>query len=471
MRLAPKLALAFLVVVGAVFVANTWLGMRWHARLYRTDSMRDLERIGRGLAIAAEVVWRDHGRAQALALVDETNQRDDETRVRWVPLRGGADGPEAPSDQLAALRNGRSAVWLDAEGGRIYTYVGLSVDPAEPGVLELSESLEPGADWLRTRALLHVGSGLMMVVLSAIASLLLGERFVARPVRALVEQARRIGEGDFAAKLALPGRDEFAALAHEMNAMAERLASARRRVDDETAARLAAVEQLRHADRLSTAGKLASGIAHELGTPLHVISERARMIASGEAGAPEEVRACAEVIHQQASRMTHIVRQLLDLARRRHPETGPTDLVGLARSTLALLTPLAEKRGVLLALAPPAAAVVAEVDPGQIQQALTNLVLNALDATPGGGRVTVSVAADADAARIEVADEGPGIEEAQLRRLFDPFFTTKPVGAGTGLGLSIAEGIAHEHGGGIEVHSAPGAGSRFAIRIPTGGAS
>jgi two-component system NtrC family sensor kinase len=469
MRLAPKLALAFLLVVGGVFVANTWIGMRWHARLYQADSMRDLERIGRGLAIAAEVVWRDHGQAQALALVDETNARADETLVRWVPLRGGDDGPEAPPERLAALRNGGSVAWLDAEGGRLYTYVGLSVEPGAPGVLELSESLEPGEEWLRTRALLHAGSGLLMILLSALASLLLGERFVARPVRALVEQARRIGEGDFGAQLVLPGRDEFADLAREMNAMAARLDGARRRIDDETAARLSAVEQLRHADRLSTAGKLASGIAHELGTPLHVISERARMIASGEAREPAEARACAEVIHQQASRMTHIVRQLLDLARRRQPETGATDLVGLVRSTLALLAPLAEARGVGLALAPPAAPVTAEVDPGQIQQALTNLVLNALDATPASGRVTVSVAADGGAARIQVADEGPGIEEDRLRHVFDPFFTTKPVGAGTGLGLSIAEGIAHEHGGCIEVHSVPGAGSRFAIRVPIGG--
>src|SRR5262249_6763278 len=155
------------------------------------------------------------------------------------------------------------------------------------------------------------------------------------PVAALALKARRVGQGDFSSPLELPGRDEFAELAHEMNAMCDRL--------EQT------VSQLRHADRLATVGKLASGLAHELGTPLNVISARAEMIASGETTKAEALD-YSRVIVQASERLAGIVRQLLDFARPRDPRKVRQDLVRLTRQTLQLLTPLAAKKRVTLTM-------------------------------------------------------------------------------------------------------------------------
>jgi two-component system NtrC family sensor kinase len=209
-----------------------------------------------------------------------------------------------------------------------------------------------------------------------------------------------------------------------------------------------------------------------------VISGRAQMIASGETADADETVACARIIEQQTERMTAIVRQLLDFARRRRAEKVATDLARLVKQTLDMLEPLAAKRGVRMhgeeALGP----VVARVDPSQLQQALTNLVMNAIQACKASGSVRARAyfepdAADASGARradrravLEVSDDGEGIPPDRLSAIFDPFFTTKGVGEGTGLGLSVAHGIAAEHGGFIEVQSEVGRGTRFRIFIP-----
>jgi signal transduction histidine kinase len=298
-------------------------------------------------------------------------------------------------------------------------------------------------------------------------------------VSALVAKARRIGAGDFSGPLVIRRGDELSQLAREMNSMAAELDAAAHKVASESAARVRAVEQLRHADRLTTVGKLASGLAHELGTPLNVVAGRAKMIATGEIESPEEGTESARIIVEQAERMARIVRQLLDFARRRTNEKRSTDLGALARQTGSLLEPLAAKRGVSLRCEEPAAPVSAAVDASHIQQALTNLVVNAIQASDRERSVSIRVAVCDDApegprgprpggpwALLEVRDQGVGIRAEHLPEVFDPFFTTKPVGEGTGLGLSIAHGIAEEHGGWIDVESGPQRGSCFRIWLP-----
>jgi signal transduction histidine kinase len=224
---------------------------------------------------------------------------------------------------------------------------------------------------------------------------------------------------------------------------------------------------------------LASGLAHELGTPLNVVAGRAKMIATGEIESPEEGTESARIIVEQTERMTRIVRQLLDFARRRGSEKRNADLGALARQTAELLDPLAVKRGVSLRCEEPSGRVSAAVDASQIQQALTNLVVNAIQASDRGRGVSIAVSLRDEApegprgprpggpwAVIEVRDQGSGIPREHLPEVFDPFFTTKAVGEGTGLGLSIAHGIAEEHGGWIDVESEPQRGSCFRIWLP-----
>jgi signal transduction histidine kinase len=248
-----------------------------------------------------------------------------------------------------------------------------------------------------------------------------------------------------------------------MNAMCERL-------EREQRARQLALEQLRHAERVNTVGRLAAGVAHELGTPLNVVGLEAKRIAIGRA-VGEAAQEGAKVIATQAERMTLIISQLLDFARRRSPRMSVVELGEVAATTLSLVFALAARSGVTLRHEAPQKVNV-NADAGQLQQVLTNLVVNALQASPRGAEVCVTTGQEqrpgqADkTAFVRVVDAGSGIEPDALPRIFEPFFTTKDVGQGTGLGLAVAEGIVEEHGGRIEVTSAPGAGASFTVWLP-----
>jgi signal transduction histidine kinase len=251
----------------------------------------------------------------------------------------------------------------------------------------------------------------------------------------------------------------------------------RERLELEVSRRESAVEQLRHADRLNTVGKLASGLAHELGTPLNVVAGRASLIASRRVAGDEACKS-AEVIVQQTERMSAIIRNLLSFARRGGARKSPLDLSRLVRETVALLEPLAKKQGVEIHVMN-GTPHVAPVNAGELQQVLTNLVMNAVQAMPKGGVVRVTleqgpVPADhgrasrssTPYARIRVKDEGTGIAPDVLPHIFDPFFTTKDVGDGTGLGLSVTFGIVRDHGGWIEASSTLGEGAEFVVYLP-----
>ncbi|HSQ66794.1 MAG TPA: ATP-binding protein [Polyangiaceae bacterium] len=238
------------------------------------------------------------------------------------------------------------------------------------------------------------------------------------------------------------------------------------RVVAEESARRSAVDQLRHAERLTTLGKLVSSVAHEIGTPLSVLSGHAERIASGKLGA-ERTTESARIILLEAKKITTIVRQLLDFGRRHTGARGPADLTGLSRATVALLQPLARQRGVQLDLVA-AQSVSATVSVPEIEQVLTNLIVNALQATKSGGHVEVKVVVNdqTKTADLVVEDTGSGIAPEIIAHVFDPFFTTKGPGEGTGLGLSVSHNIVREHGGSIHVQSEVGRGSRFVVTLP-----
>jgi signal transduction histidine kinase len=242
------------------------------------------------------------------------------------------------------------------------------------------------------------------------------------------------------------------------------------------AARIASNEQLRHANRLATVGQLAAGIAHELGSPLQVVAGRAKMIATGEA-AEGAARESGRIILEQAQRMTQIIRGLLDFARRRPARRSVTNLQDVARETLTMLGPIAKKKSVALEIESGGPLTV-QVDMVQTQQALTNLVMNAIQSVGERGHVTIAVSLqrvsppadhggpEAEYACLGVRDDGPGIKEQDRPRVFEPFFTTKDVGEGTGLGLAVADGLVRENGGWIAVESEVGRGACLSIFLP-----
>jgi signal transduction histidine kinase len=403
--------------------------------------------------------------------------------VRWIALAPEApagDEPLLARDRLGPVRAAEELSLLHTFKDReaMVTYLPIWLEPGRVlGAIELYERFDGRATEIRgeVRRVLVRTTVATLAATAAITGL--GILFVGRPMKRLVEKARRIGEGDLSGPLVFHQRDEIGELAHEMNQMCDRLSRAQHRIEEETAKRLATAEQLRHADRLTTVGKLASGLAHELGTPLNVVSGRAKMIARGQVSGAEAIENGA-IIAEQCDRMAHIIRQLLGFARRRQPHRSPTELGELARQTLGLLAPIAQKSRVTLTLNPPEGPVNAAVDAALVQQALTNLVVNAMQSMKQGGRVTVELGRtratpppdlggeSAEYVFVHVEDEGSGIAPEHLPHIFEPFFTTKDVGEGTGLGLSVTFGIVRDHGGWIAVESALSRGSRFSMYLP-----
>jgi signal transduction histidine kinase len=468
-RLVHKLTITFLVGSFAVLGANGVLRVRRETRFFEGAAARDHRALGGSLGAAVAATWRTEGEARARALFAAAQAKQRRVQMRLEPS-GAVDAAT-----LDALARDGAVTRIERVGEDEQRVTRVSIDAPGAPVLTIAESLaEERAYVRRTIVDTFLLSGALAAI-SGLLTMLLGSWLVGWPIERLVAKARRVGAGDFGGPLPIERDDELGALAGEMNAMCDRLAAAQQALADAGEARVRAVEQLRRADRLGTVGTLASGIAHELGTPLNVVAARAEMIARGEITGEDAVRSAA-IIEQSASRMTTILRQLLDFARRRPAQTQPFDLVALARETATLLETLAEKKGVELARPPVDAigAVVAEVDVGPVQQALTNLVVNAIQAVPDGGHVSIEVesslreldGATVRCALLRVRDDGPGIADEHLAHVMEPFFTTKEVGEGTGLGLSVAYGIARDHGGLIEVASTPGTGSTFTLVLP-----
>jgi signal transduction histidine kinase len=485
MKVATKFALAFVAVGLLSVVVYSSVAASREVDHIETTVAEDLASLGRRLSASVLSVWERDGEERALELVALHNS-DEAIDVRWTWLDVDSNHtffPKGGTAVVPSLIRGEQRTWVGVtpDGKRlVYAYVPLLRQGMRPAALEFSRPLvkESQVFWSEIREQLVLSS---IVVLSAAAvAILLTSMIVSRPLARVAEQARRIGNGDLSHKLPVRGSDEVSALVIELNAMCEAIKEARLRAEGEAEKRIGAVEQLRHADRLRTVGQLASGIAHELGTPLNVIAMRAKMIATGEvpaADAPESAR----IIVSQTDRVTKIVRQLLDFARRRAPKRAETDLADLAEHTSQLLSALAKKSKVEVEVVQPKAsekkAVRLKVDAAQIEQALTNLVINGIHAMPEGGSLKISVhESDAAPTRdpermqrcavVEVADTGIGIAPENLERIFEPFFTTKGVGEGTGLGLSVTHGIVEDHGGWMKASSTIGKGTCFTLFLP-----
>ena len=475
MRLIPKTTALLVLSMAACLAVEGWLTIRRTTAFLEADVRADETQLAQPFAEAVALVWRQVGPGVARSLIDHADAVSGDMDIRWVAIDSlGAILPDPLDDQLRA---GEQVSTVERGGDRLVTYVPIRVGDAPTGAIEVAQQLTRERAYIHANVVRRVATVVVLALVCGILAAMIGAWFVRRPVRRMIALTRAIGEGRPAPRIAPTGRDELAELGRELDAMCDRLADADERARQQTAARIAAIEQLRHADRLTTAGTLAAGLAHELGTPLNVVSGRAAMIRSGtldRAGVAE----CARIIGEQVTRMTAFVRQFLAFARRRESVKVATDLSALVRQTIALITPVARRHDVTVTLADGATPMIASVDPSQLEQVLTNLLMNAIQDMPTGGPIGVRI--DRTAATpppdvtttastwyvIRVIDAGHGIPPANLTRIFEPFFTTKEVGTGTGLGLSVAYGIVRDHGGWIGVDSAIGRGTTFSVYLP-----
>ncbi len=317
---------------------------------------------------------------------------------------------------------------------------------------------------------------LLYIAVDALALLLVGyfllTRLIVRPIEAIARATRRLARGDFGSTLSLRPNNEIGLLADDFNAMVRQLQSHRQRLESQVEALRRANEELAEAQRslirsekLATVGRLAAGVAHEIGNPLSAVIGYVELIQDGDLD-PETCRDLMARIDNELHRIDGTLRDLLDTSR---AELQTQTLLGvqpLLASAIRLVEAQPRFRGIAIDahLDPDLPAV--EATEGRMQQVLVNLLLNAADAMGGQGQIHLRALSAGAEVLIEVEDTGPGISPEALPHLFEPFFTTKGPGEGTGLGLAICQSIVAGFGGRLEVRSPPGQGATFTIALP-----
>jgi signal transduction histidine kinase len=305
------------------------------------------------------------------------------------------------------------------------------------------------------QALLVIGAAalILALVLAALVS-----RIVARPAQALAEASTRVAQGDYEAPLPRAGDDEIGQLARAFGEMRQAIAAREDRL------RSAQAEMI-HREKLAAMGRLVAQLSHEINNPIYNIQNC--LEALERRGDPRDPnREFLALAQEELSRMATLTRQLLDQSRPLSDAAAVTDLNALARRVLTLAGPKLASREITCEVTLDGEMPPVTVHPEAIQQVLANLVDNAADAMPQGGRLRLSTRVHPDAVEVVVEDTGTGISEADLPHIFEAFYTTKPGVAGIGLGLFVSEGIVRGHRGRLTVDSVVGEGSRFTVRLP-----
>lgn len=286
---------------------------------------------------------------------------------------------------------------------------------------------------------------------------------ISRPIDALARGVREVAGGRLDTRIPVTTRDEVGDLAETFNEMTARLLKNRNDIEKAHRQVLESEKQLARSERMAAVGQLAAGLAHEINNPLNVVSGFADFVLDKTAS-DDPRRQALEDISRETVRCQRLVSQLLDFAKPKEPVREPADLNELVSDTAALLRAQAKAQGVVLELRLEESLSRVTLDRDQIKQVLLNLCLNACQAMPQGGTLSVETAKRGERIEVVVSDSGGGITAEDLGRVFTPFFTTKD--HGTGLGLATSYAIAERHGGALRVQSRPGAGASFTLSLP-----
>ncbi len=373
---------------------------------------------------------------------------------------------EREADLLgSALRELR----IDAAGPRVYMPLETEGGEHLAARLTLKGSALPSTD------IAYTLKGILTVMAVGTALLLLNtyifiNRFFLRPLGTLVEASNRAAAGDFSKRITeAETYDEMGRMIRAFNLMTDKIAEHRRTLEEDIRSargKITATERrLFAAQRLSTAGTLAAGIAHEINNPLGGMINATRAIREGRLDEAKR-QEYTELISDGLERVRGIVQKILQL-RSRPFEPRPVPLREAVEQAASFLRHRAEAKGVQIRNELPPDLPTVNGDPQELQQAFLNVLMNAVDAcVMGEGVVTVAPRAAVDAVSVTVADNGCGMEAEELARCQDPFFTTKDVGEGTGLGLSVARNIVANHGGKLDIESRRGSGTVVTLTFP-----
>jgi len=483
MKIYLKIYFSIVLLLITILGIDGYLSVNREIENFSSDMQKDALLIGQALSGMVEHAWKVTGKNEAIRLINNANKKEHAIRIRWVWLDTSASAPYLPQASTTMLsrvllgHNVSVTIKTRDDEERRCTYVPITIDKQRSGAIELSESLMPlkyytYKAWLRVLVIT-----MLLVLTSALLLWFIVKIMITKPLKRLIDKTREIGSGNLDADLAIRGTDEVSELGMAMNTMAKELSAARKALHNENEARLTVLDNLRHAERLVTIGKLSAEVAHELGTPLNVIAGRAKLIQTENLD-PHEAIECSRIISEQTDRVTNVIRNLLGFARRSSPNRTSVDIEQTVNLVLEILKPRAHKKKIVFEVTKSDKIPRLIIDSIQIQQVMINLITNGIQAMPHGGRLGLELGVrdvynpktkdglHERCVTVSITDEGEGISEENMKHLFEPFFSTKETGEGTGLGLSIVNGIVEEYGGWIEVKSEQGRGTCFTVFLP-----
>lgn len=452
-----------------IFSETLALAVRQNVRLGRTtDELRELldEILGRP-GLVAVVIFGPGG-----GLVAAT-------------VAPGAEPPEADALVQQTLSSRRAGVaTVELKSGRVLRHVQPFRWPVagRTAAIEVRQTLAGMEQDFRRAIRESIISRLLVLAAFVLSVVALTRWNISRPIRSLIAGAQAIGHGDLGQRIEVVRRDEIGQLADEFNRMACNLQEANQRLIHEATERLRLEQEAQQAQKLAAVGMLAAKVAHEIGTPLNVISGRAEVLARS-LSSEQPGRRHLDVILGQTERIARIIRTLLDYTRPKQPDLQPVEVLPILGRVASMLMDRSRRREVRIVLELPTGLPAVKADPDQLQQLFLNLVQNALDVSPPGASVRLAAGdesllpaegraavrrgeTDADCLALHVLDQGGGLTAEELEKVFEPFFSTKSDGRGTGLGLAIVEEIVRSHRGAVELASVPGRGSEAIVRLP-----
>ncbi len=482
MSLRTKMMLsifAFMILVLGLLTLNLWLDAAGRAR---AEARRNADLVARMVTdwfretAPASGTWKDEDWARLSRRMSESMlisgwtvvAADDRGALKTV-LSSHADPGRILREDGDLLRTALSELRVDAVGARAYLPLPSEKEQRLAARVDLEGSAAPAYD------IADAMKGILTVMALGTALLLLNayvftNRLVLRPLGTLVEASNRVAAGDFSKKIPEGAAyDEMGRMVRAFNLMIDKIAGshgalredirqARGRIH-ETERRLFA------AQRLSTTGTLAAGIAHEINNPLGGMINAAQSLRDGRLDAAKRAE-YVELIRDGLERIRAIVQKILHF-RPRPFRPQPVRLREAVEQAVAFLQHRTRARGVAVHDELPADLPLVNGDPLELQQAFLNVVMNAVDAcAEGAGVIRIRHALAGDSVSVSVIDNGCGMDGEQVARCMDLFYTTKDVGEGTGLGLSVAHNIVANHGGRIDVESRPGEGATFTLTFP-----
>jgi len=376
--------------------------------------------------------------------------------------QGGGASKTSTADLAAAINTKKQVVSApEDQKNLLVVSTPILIKGKLKGAVRLETLLNPDrSGWPRLFWSMMLLDGLVMIFFV----ILVLTRYVIRPVEAMQRAAARVAEGDLTVKLAQDGPRELSSLADSFNSMTSSVQEQLERIDRQRWELAASRQHLITSEKLASVGRLAAGVAHEVGNPMQSIIGFTEMLLQGGLDRKQQ-QDILDRVRKETQRIHHILRDLLDYARPVEDAVEAVDLAAVVEQSLQLVGPQKRLQQVEVKIEglkplPPVAA-----NSQRLIQVLVNLLLNAADAMKGSGTITFEGVTGGEQVKLRVSNDGPEIPRSDRDRIFEPFFSTKDVGSGTGLGLSVAQSIVESFDGGLSLAEA-GSPTTFVITLP-----